>query len=161
MYLCRGCRKKVKNDVMINAAIDTLTDLIGKTPAILHQMDIAEFEAKSDPGKWSRKEILGHLIDSASNNHHRFIRVQYEPVPTISYDQNKWNELNQYQHLDSKHVINLWLIYNQHLLEVIKRIPDEHLLMEYDTGGAKNVTLQYLIEDYVTHLEHHLKQIVN
>jgi hypothetical protein len=146
---------------MISAAINILTDLLGKIPGKLHQLNIAEFETKPDPAKWSPKEILGHLIDSATNNHHRFIRAQYEAVPGIRYDQNKWNELNHYQQLDSKHVIDLWTIYNEHLLEVIKRIPDEHLLLECDTGGDKPLTLQFLIEDYINHLQHHLKQIVS
>ncbi len=119
-----------------------------------------DFNHKNSPGKWSKKEILGHLIDSAANNHQRFIRAQYEKVPVIVYDQNKWNELNNWQDADSRHLINFWMMYNHHLISVIKNIPEEKLKLECKTSGDKNVTLEFLVIDYVEHLEHHLNQII-
>lgn len=116
---------------------------------------------KINPTKWNKKEILGHLIDSAANNYQRFIRIQYENTPVIFYNQNKWNELNQYQQLESKNIIDLWAIYNEHLLEVIKSIPVESLLREGNSGGEKNLTLVFLINDDVEHMEHHLKHIIS
>lgn len=135
--------------------------LLENIPSLLLEISEDLFSIKINSTKWSKKEILGHLIDSAANNHQRFIRVQYENIPTIKYDQNKWNELNHYQQLESKHIIQLWTIYNQHLLEILKRIPEENLGMELNVGNEINVTLQFLMDDYLLHLEHHLKQIVD
>ncbi len=135
--------------------------LLESIPTQLLEISEDLFSMKINSTKWSKKEILGHLIDSAANNHQRFIRVQYENIPTIIYDQNKWNELNHYQQLESKHIIQLWTIYNQHLLEILKRIPEENMCLELNVGNEINVTLQFLMDDYLLHLEHHLKQIVD
>lgn len=145
---------------MIITSVNRLSYLLETIPMLLLVISEEEFSRKINLKKWSKKEILGHLIDSATNNHHRFIRTQYQNVPTIIYDQNKWIELNHYQQLNSKHVIQLWTIYNQHLLDVIKQIPQENLLRECNVGNEKNATLHFLIDDYVNHLEHHLQQIV-
>ncbi len=145
---------------MINTTIDRFTYLLDLVPALLHQIPMAELEEKKGANRWSKKEIIGHLIDSAANNHQRFIRSQYEHTPTIVYGQNQWNALNHYQSLEAGHVIALWTLYNRHLLEVIKRMPLEHLAKECNTGEEKPFTLQFLIEDYVVHMEHHLQQII-
>lgn len=133
--------------------------LLDTIPQKLRAIPKEEFNRKSAPEKWSKKEIIGHLIDSAANNHQRFVRVQFEDVPFIRYDQNQWNNASHYNDMESSHVINFWEQYNRHLIEVIKRIPEENMLRECYTGGDKNVTLQWLIGDYVVHMEHHLKQI--
>lgn len=146
---------------MTSAAEHRLRYLTTIIPAKLVAIDEAVFSFKPAPGKWSKKEILGHLIDSATNNHQRFIRAQYEDVPHISYDQNKWNELSKYNAMDSHHLIEFWTLYNNHLVELINRIPKENLARECNTGGSKPVTLLWLIDDYVRHLEHHLKQLVD
>ena len=144
----------------ITAVINRFQYLIDTVPEKLMAIDEAEFGIKPSPAKWSRKEILGHLIDSAANNHHRFIRTQYENVPVIFYDQDKWNELNYYQQMNGMCVINFWRIYNEHLVEVVKMIPTENLSKVCNAGEKENVTLWWLIADYVRHMEHHLNQIV-
>jgi len=146
---------------MLTHVIQKLEDLCSSIPPLLSAIPEQEFSFKPIADKWSKKEILGHLIDSATNNHQRFVRVQFEDVPVIRYDQNKWNSFSNYQHINSKHLIDFWEIYNKHLLEIIKRIPNENLKKECNTGEDKNVTLQWLIEDYVVHLEYHLKQLVD
>lgn len=138
-----------------------LDTLIKTIPPLLGNITEAEFSLKPAPDKWSKKEILGHLIDSAANNHQRFIRGQYENVPTISYDQNQWNELHRYNETDTAHLIAFWALYNKHLLEILKHIPDENLLRECRSADGNTYTLQFLMEDYVAHLEHHLQQIVS
>ncbi len=110
--------------------------------------------------KWTRKQVLGHLIDSAANNHQRFIRAQYEDVPHISYDQNRWNALHRYHELDSTQLIEFWTLYNHHLLHVIKAIPADTLQRTCDTGSGQAYTLDFLVDDYVSHMEHHLRQII-
>jgi hypothetical protein len=145
---------------MTTSAILRLTHLIAIIPDRLDAVDEALFRFKPSPHKWSKQEILGHLIDSATNNHQRFIRVQYEDVPLISYDQNKWNDLSKYNTMSREHLIHFWTLYNQHLVELIRRIPEENLQRECNTGSGNTVTLQWLIDDYVRHLEHHLRQLV-
>jgi hypothetical protein len=110
--------------------------------------------------KWSKKEILGHLIDSATINHHRFIRGQFENVPIISYDQNKWNEYSYYQQIKVDQLIRFWTSYNLQLLELFKLIPSTNLKNECNTGGQNNVTIEWVFNDYVSHLEYHLGQIL-
>ncbi len=146
---------------MLKQTINRLQHLCDTFPNLLTAIPEKDFSYKPSENKWSKKEILGHLIDSATNNHQRFVRVQFEDVPAISYDQDKWNNHSYHNQTNSKLLIYFWAMYNRHLAELIKLIPDEKLTRECNTGEEKNVTLLWLIEDYVRHLEHHLKQIVN
>lgn len=139
---------------------ERLQAILDTVPFQLFRIDDAAFSAKPHPDKWSKKEILGHLIDSACNNHHRFIRAQLEnPYTVVRYAQNDWVKLNAWQQLESPWVIELWETYNRQLLEVISRIPEEKLANECISGDDR-VTLGWLITDYIDHMEHHLRQIV-
>ncbi len=108
---------------MIEKSIQRLQYLCTTLPALLSKIEENDFSHKPSSNKWSKKEILGHLIDSATNNHQRFIRVQFEYVPTISYDQNNWNSHTHYNQIDSKQLISFWTAYNRQLIEIIKLIP--------------------------------------
>jgi hypothetical protein len=145
---------------MIEFAIKRLEYLCDLIPQLLTEIEEQTFSVKPQPNKWSKKEIIGHLIDSATNNHQRFVRGQFEDVPKIVYDQNKWNEFNFYQKMDIQQLIFFWTIYNRQLAELIKNIPEENLSKECKSGDDKNLTLDFLINDYVEHLEHHLRQVV-
>ncbi|MES2560166.1 MAG: DinB family protein [Bacteroidota bacterium] len=145
---------------MKRESINRLHELLQNIPERINQVKDENFALKPHPDKWSKKQILGHLIDSAANNHQRFIRIQYEDVPTIVYDQNKWNELNHYETLDRDHVLTLWTLFNKHILEVVQHIPEEQLSRTGSTGLPQPATLGFLIDDYVEHMEHHLRQIV-
>lgn len=145
---------------MTQATVERLQYLCGIISPLLESIQEEKFRAKPAPHKWSKKEILGHLIDSANNNHQRFVRIQFEDEPLITYDQDKWNNASHYNNIDSKHLIAFWNLYNQHLVELIKQIPDELLIRKCNVGDDDNVTLLWLIEDYLKHLEHHLRQIV-
>ncbi len=145
---------------MIKFAIKRLEYLCDIIPQLLTEIDEQTFSVKPKPNKWSKKEIIGHLIDSATNNHQRFVRGQFEDVPKIVYDQNKWNEFNFYQKMDGQQIISFWTIYNRQLAELINNIPEENLSKECKSGDDKNLTLGFLINDYVEHLEHHLRQVV-
>ena len=124
------------------------------------------------PGKWSRKEIVGHLIDSASNNHQRFVRAQFtDDLLCASYDQETWVASQRYQSAPWRELVALWSGFNLHLARVIEAIPDEirsrprirHNLHEvaFRTVPANEpTTLEYFMRDYVAHLEHHLEQIL-
>lgn len=147
-----------KNRKMIDKAISRLSYIIEKVPNILAEIGEEKMSLKPLPSKWSKKEIIGHLIDSATNNHQRFVRGQFETLPEIRYDQDKWNEFGFYQQIDSKQIISFWAIYNKQLLEIIKRIPEENLKRQIKVG-ENLLTLDFLIADYVDHLEHHLRQV--
>ena len=122
---------------------------------------IAEEEAghSSGPDKWSRKQILGHLIDSAANNHQRFIRMQVEPeLHFPGYEQNDWVNLNHYAARPWRELVVLWAAYNRHLADVMERIAPETLGHVWDKGDAR-YDLQFVATDYVVHLRHHVEQI--
>lgn len=113
-------------------------------------------------GKWSRKEIIGHLIDSASNNHQRFVRVQLTNNLSLpSYEQGTWVVCQNYQSELWANLILLWKTYNLHLLHIISCIPEDKLNNQCNIGSMKAITLQFLVEDYVFHLKHHLKKILS
>lgn len=141
-------------------SINRLEYLLKVVPELLNQFSETDFAFKNSANKWSKKEIVGHLIDSATNNHHRLVRAQYQDHPDISYDQNKWNEFGHWQKIEKQHVILLWSAYNQYLLELIKQItiPVSARMVKL---GDEIVSIHFLIEDYIRHLQHHLKQVVS
>ncbi|XZF12787.1 DinB family protein [Chitinophagaceae bacterium MMS25-I14] len=138
--------------------LQRLQYLIEIIPGKLLSIPEEEFAQKPVPEKWSKKEILGHLIDSAANNHQRFVRTQFEDIPAISYDQNGWNHYSYYNQMDQRQLVQFWEIYNRHLLTLASHIPAEFLERKCRTNAGE-VTLQWLVEDYVVHMEHHLKQL--
>ncbi len=146
---------------MIDEAIHKLTAIVKEYPERFKNIPEAKFSFKPSPQKWSKKEILGHLIDSAANNHQRFIRVQFEDKPEISYDQDMWVFYNHYNDIPSEQLIHFWAAYNLQLIEVMKRLPSENLLRECKMRDGNHLTLDYLVNDYVVHLQHHLNQIMN
>lgn len=145
---------------MIKEAIGRLNHLIEKAPGLILEISEEEMSAIPLPGKWSKKQILGHLIDSATNNHQRFVRAQFEHNPEIRYDQNKWNEFSFYQKMDTAQIISFWALYNKQLMAIIKNIPAENLSRQVKVGDNL-FTLEFLIVDYVKHFEHHLKQVID
>ena len=145
---------------MLLENLTRLEYLCNTIPVLLNQLDENDFSNKPAPGKWSKKEILGHLIDSATNNHHRWVRAQFEDIPVLSYDQNKWNEFSYYNGMPAQQVISFWTAYNLQIAALIRLIPQQNLQRLCGIGGQP-VTLEWLFIDYVSHLEHHLKQIVD
>jgi hypothetical protein len=110
-------------------------------------------------GKWSRKEILGHLIDSAANNHQRLVRLQHEEVLVLpGYRQEEWVRTQNYAAGEWRDLVELWLAYNRHLAHVIRHA-DAGAARHVWKGPAGDVDLQFIIEDYLRHLRHHLEQI--
>ena len=145
---------------MATNSIERLRFLCDHIPDLLNQIDDKVFSKKEQNNKWSKKEILGHLIDSATNNHQRFVRAQFEVNPEIVYDQENWNRFSFYQQMDSKNLILFWSTYNRHLISLIENMPVENLSLNCSIRGNLH-SLQYLIDDYVVHLEHHLRQITS
>jgi hypothetical protein len=111
---------------------------------------------------WSRKQILGHLIDSASNNHQRFVRSQLAPAITFPpYEQDGWVRTQGYEDRPWADLVLLWHSYNQHLLHVMSRVPEAKLANECVVRADEPTTLLHHMTDYVDHLEHHLGQILD
>jgi hypothetical protein len=117
------------------------------------------------PGKWTSQEILGHLLDSATNNHQRFVRVPLSlgvvkpGIALDGYQQNDWVRVQHYQEYDWQQLISLWHLYNLHLLHVVRHIPDETLSYTFRLNG-ETVGLEFVIRDYLKHMKHHLAQIL-
>ena len=145
----------------IQKSIDRLQELCSIIPNHLEKLGEEVFTRIPAPGKWSKKQILGHLIDSAANNHQRFVRIQYEQDPIIYYDQNEWNQVQEYNKTNSEELKLLWKLYNLHLLHIIKNIPSDKLERKGALKSGNEYSLGWYINDYVEHLEHHLHQIVS
>lgn len=135
-------------------------------------MDEALLAQKANPEKWSKKEILGHLVDSAYNNHQRFLRAATQDNLRFSgYDQMKWVAQNGYQERSLKDLLQLWCSAQTHLALAIDRLPEALLNKVVDDHNFHQIcmnrvpadeptTLSYLVSDYIFHLEHHLSQII-
>jgi len=114
------------------------------------------------PGGWSRKEILGHLIDSASNNHQRFVRAQLERELTWpGYDQPGCVRVQKYQEYSWPHLAQFWSAYNLFLAHVLDSVPAPDASVLCRIGDDAPMTLEELARDYIRHMEHHLEQIVD
>jgi len=149
-------------DNTMELVVQELSALINEFTAKLRAMDVAEFETKPQPHKWSRKEIIGHLVDSAQNNLRRFIVSTYaETPPNIVYDQDAWVRLNGYQTMRADQVITLWALVNQQIVQVLRHMAPDDYSRPCDTGKDKEQlhSLLWLAEDYLRHLKHHLNQV--
>ncbi len=133
----------------------TLTDAVQQ----LNALSPEQARLARAPGKWTRQEILGHLIDSAANNHQRFVRVTLQTgIALPGYQQNDWVNAQHYQDYDWTQLVSLWHSYNLHLLHVIKYIPDTALQNTFSLNG-ETLVLEFVIRDYLRHMKHHLAQI--
>ncbi|HPM31266.1 MAG TPA: DinB family protein [Chryseolinea sp.] len=143
--------------------VQELDNIIDQFRNKINEISDADFTAKPLPNKWSKKEVLGHLIDSAHNNLRRFICGQYETTPSkIVYDQDFWVKANGYQSAKKEDVIQFWVLMNSQICSVLMEMNELNYLKVSDTGKTevKFNSLQFLAEDYVRHLKHHLNQII-
>jgi len=112
------------------------------------------------PNGWTRKQILGHLLDSAANNRQRFVRAALDgSYDGPGYAQNAWVDLQGYSEQTWETLLGWWRVEHEILATVVDRIPDRRLEAQCTIGGDAPVTLRFLIEDYVRHQQHHLGQI--
>jgi len=118
-----------------------------------------QFQFKPSPTKWSKKEILGHLVDSAQNNIRRFIVAQYDERPKIVYNQDKWVAVTNYQQYELTDLVDLWYRLNKHLSHVLRFMPEEMSKHQVETEQLRD--LRWLAEDYIKHLLHHLHQVLD
>jgi hypothetical protein len=139
----------------------------------LLQISETQSEKPRADAEWSSKQIIGHLIDSAANNHARFVLAQMkDDLIFPGYDQDGWVRVNHYQESSWPQLVELWRAYNLHLHHVMARADKakmttpciQHTLEEIDfktVPHSEPVTLEYLMKDYVVHLKHHLGQILS
>jgi hypothetical protein len=143
----------------MQATIEHLEKIISNYNRRLLAIPEEAYAQKPIPDKWSRQEILGHLVDSAQNNIRRFIIAQYEDIPRIGYDQDKWVSLADYQHYPVKDIIVLWRLLNLHICRILTNMSPEAALRKCAMGDMQ-YTLEWLAADYCSHLLHHLHQLL-
>lgn len=135
---------------------------VDEASAAMVRMKPDEVSLRRRSDGWSKKEILGHLIDSAANNHQRFVRAAYHAAASFpTYDQNAWVRIQQYHASEWAGLVTLWSAFNRHLSDVIDRIPEDAKSSPCNVGKAEPVTLEFVVTDYLRHLQHHVSQILD
>jgi len=148
-----------------------LREAVERVTPLLQQMSEDESRRSPRPGKWCPREIIGHLIDSASNNHQRFVRAQFkDDLVFDGYEQDAWVSLQRYADAPWNELIDLWRNFNLHIARIMQVAPNDERLRKrarhnLDELASKPVprdeaaSLDYFMSDYVAHLKHHLAQI--
>ena len=138
--------------------------------ARLSEFDEARANAPRAPGKWSPKQVIGHLVDSACNNHRRFVLAHHQKDLVFpGYDEKQWATVQAWERAEWNDLIELWRLYNLHIARVIAETPSElareprspHSLDKIawrSVPADQPTTLAYLMRDYAGHLRHHLAQ---
>jgi len=151
---------------------DELRAVVEQAAPLLGQFSRAQQTHRRKPGAWLPVEILGHLVDSASNNHQRFVRAQFTDYLVFpGYDQDAWVRVQQYQRYPWDELVGLWRAYNLHLAHVMAAVPETERLRERHPHNLHQIawrlvsegeatTLDYFMRDYVGHLRHHLHQLL-
>ncbi|MDQ0184430.1 DinB family protein [Cytobacillus sp. FSL R5-0569] len=138
--------------------VEGINHWIKTLPDEYNSMSELEISNRPLPNKWSKKEILGHLCDSAINNIQRFIKIQYEEQVYViqSYNQDQWVKVQNYQDRPLGEIVNLFQTLNKQILTIVKNVPSESLSKLCDIGNNQHETLEWLIQDYLSHMEHHI-----
>ena len=139
---------------------------------VLSQISEERSAVPPAPGKWSPREVIGHLIDSASNNHVRFVRAALEEDMIFpGYEQDGWVSVQRYGEASWRDLLDLWAAFNRHLARTMAGIPINPRRRQRDRHNLDRIafkavpagtpaTLDYFMDDYVDHLEHHLRQVL-
>ena len=139
-----------------------LEQLLERGMEYLTQSSESEMNQKISVEKWSKKEILGHLIDSGINNLQRFTEIQFEnkPYRIRKYNQDELVKANDYQNSETKEIVGFWNSINNRILNLIKKQTEKTLNYKIELEKDNTSDLRFLTKDYVEHLEYHLKQIM-
>jgi hypothetical protein len=136
-----------------------LAALIHQYSDRLYGLKEEDVSIKPSPSKWSKKEILGHLIDSAQSNIRRFIVSQYEEQPFIKYNQDAWVSITGYQQHEFKSIVDLWKLLNLHVVRILSNLSPEMAQRKCMTNELH--TVEFLAIDYIKHLRHHIHQVLD
>ena len=140
---------------------DDLLSTVNHSQSLLEAIPESKASIKPQPNKWSPKEIIGHLIDSASNNHQRFVRAALQRELTFpGYDQEALVALVKPNDANWGLLVRFWEGYNRYLAHVIANLPESAGEISCAIGQNTPASLRFIAEDYVAHLKHHLNQIV-
>ncbi|MEO3407424.1 DinB family protein [Mucilaginibacter sp. CAU 1740] len=144
----------------MNSTISKLNETINAVRQLKNQQ--VDWAHKASPLKWSKKEVIGHLIDSAQINLQRFVRCTYEEGFRLTYEQVEWVKAARYQHADIDDLIDLWALLNLQIARVLENYPADRLTAKCDNSKHEpNLqTVEWLAADYVEHMLHHLKDIL-
>jgi len=141
-------------------SLESLRELIDRLPERLHALPPERVENKPAPESWSGKEELGHLLDSAANNYQRIVRAQIEEHPEMpNYDGEAWVALQQYQEREWPMLIESWVALNRQLLAAAEVATDSAWSRTLTIGDSAPLTLQFVFDDYVDHMLHHLRHM--
>ena len=152
--------------------VTELRETIERAVPRLLALSDEESAQSSAHGKWSPREIIGHLIDSASNNHQRFVRAQFQDNLVFQgYAQEEWVRVQRYSDTPWKELVTFWQSYNLHLARVMAAVPEEIRHKEHRRHSLQQIgwqlvpegepaTLDFLMSDYVGHLKNHLRQVL-
>jgi hypothetical protein len=143
------------------AIASDLENTVAQVRPLLEKVTEPEASRRPQPGKWSKKEIIGHLLDSASNNHQRFVRAALQRELTFpGYPQDALVELQRFNEMKWEFLITFWASYNLFLAKVLSALPSETAPVQCAIGKNPLATLEWIAQDYVAHLKHHLNQIL-
>jgi DinB superfamily len=138
-----------------------LQETVDRETAHLRRITEEKAGIKPSSRAWSQKEELGHLIDSATNNHVRFVQASLQPeYRGPGYQQDGWVALHGYNEMPWAEIVDLWQRYNHLLAALVGRIPEDALQTPCVIGNSSAVTLRFLIEDYLLHMQHHLDHVL-
>jgi len=138
-----------------------LERLVDEFAALASRWPDEMWRVRRAPGKWSRLEITGHLVDSARNNTERVVRALGQTtLEWPSYAQNSQVLVQHYHEEPPDQVLALWAALNRHFAFVLRRVPAEKEAMACTIIGWKTLPLAHITIDYLAHFEHHLRQIL-
>jgi len=143
--------------------IDKFESLLAESLAYFKTLKASDLEEKTAEEKWSKKEIIGHLIDSSLHNLVRFTEINYAEKPYIyrTYNQDDLIKINRYQEMDNDELLQLWYNLNHQIIRIFKAVKEDALEYKIQLTDTSIINLRFLMTDYVAHLEHHINQIKN
>lgn len=146
--------------MILQNSILRFEEMLAENAAYFPTIDDAVLEERKT-GKWSKKEILGHLVDSAIHNLVRFTEINYveKPYRHRPYNQIDLVNLNQYQIMDILDLTTLWLSINKQIVRLMKSVDEKALDYKIILSDDSVIDLRFLMTDYVDHLEHHIRQL--
>ena len=144
----------------LNEIASEIESVIESWRGKLLELDANSIHVKPEPDRWSISEVIGHLVDSACNNHQRFVRAQHcTELVFPKYEQNEWVAAANYRLCDWESLIQLWYHYNRQIAVLIRSIPESKLSTPCTITPYETCTLGFLVTDYLDHLNHHFGKL--